>query len=593
MIEITQYSKEIAIALLGEENKRLSSSSELRFGSHGSMSIDLGKGTWYDHETEEGGGMVSLIKKHHGEDVSQFLRSIGVEDLKPVSISNGAVKPQKTYSSSQMQELAKTAELVSRYSDTFCVMRFKGKSIRPFSRLADGTWQMKRPQGLLPLMLSNEGSQDLPYLVVEGEMDHLGARTLYPGIVVCWHGGASAIESSDWSALKDKEVIVWPDNDEPGFKAAKAIKVGLKGIASSTVIIKPPEHFKEKDDLWDEFDRGNPIDIIEYAKTNVYDPGHRVLWQNYGAFKDKNYPEMVWMIENLMARGHLGMLHGSPGHGKSLLTQIMAVCLAAGYDFGHYHIEKPQKVLLVDAEMPPVSLQERFADMMMIFNGEVEKEALIKRVQQNLIIVSHHDQPNGLIPLNTDDGKEWYYNLIDDVNPDCIILDNLLTLMQFEDANSSEEWSKQVNPLLLRMRREDRSVLFLHHSGKSGKQLGSMAKEVILDFVIRIELQNEEDDESVLSLDTNAYESKFKWTFEKTRHFYGQHAFPILWKYSNGILTKDKTDKEMRLDMVADLKNEGLSTKEIATKLNVNVRTVRRDVNKAKDIGTYNDDPEF
>jgi hypothetical protein len=143
------------------------------------------------------------------------------------------------------------------------------------------------------------------------------------------------------------------------------------------------------------------------------------------------------------------------------------------------------------------------------------------------------------------------------------------------------------------MRREDRSVLFLHHSGKSGKQLGSMAKEVILDFVIRIELQNEEDDESVLSLDTNAYESKFKWTFEKTRHFYGQHAFPILWKYSNGILTKDKTDKEMRLDMVADLKNEGLSTKEIATRLNVNVRTVRRDVNKAKDIGTYNDDPEF
>ena len=63
MIEITQYSKEIAIALLGEENKRLSSTAELRFGSHGSMSIDLGKGTWYDHETEEGGGMVSLIQE--------------------------------------------------------------------------------------------------------------------------------------------------------------------------------------------------------------------------------------------------------------------------------------------------------------------------------------------------------------------------------------------------------------------------------------------------------------------------------------------------------------------------------------------------
>lgn len=593
MIEITQYSKEIAIALLGEENKRLSSTAELRFGSHGSMSIDLGKGTWYDHETEEGGGMVSLIKKHHGEDVSQFLRSIGVEDLKPVSISNGAVKPQKTYSSSEMQELAKTAELVSRYSDTFCVMRFKGKSIRPFSRLADGTWQMKRPQGLLPLMLSNEGSQDLPYLVVEGEMAALGARSLYPGIVVCWHGGASAIESSDWSALKDKEVIVWPDNDEPGFKAAKAIKVGLKGIASSTVIVKPPEHFKEKDDLWDEFDRGNPIDIIEYAKTNVYDPGHRVLWQNYGAFKDKNYPEMVWMIENLMARGHLGMLFSPPGQGKSLLSQVLAVCLAAGYDFGHYHIPRPQKVLLIDAEMPPVSLQERFADMMMLFNGEVEKEALIKRVQQNLIIVSHHDQPSGLIPLNTDDGKEWYYNLIDDVNPDFIILDNLLTLMQL-DQNSAEEWVEQVNPLLLRMRREDRSVLFLHHSGKSGKQLGSMAKEVILDFSISQSLVIDEDnDGGILGLDSSIYESRFRWNFEKTRHFYGQHAFPVLWKYSNGILTKDLTDKEMRTQMAAQMKNEGLSNKDIAKELKVNERTVRRDLKTAESIGFIDDEPEF
>ena len=276
------------------------------------------------------------------------------------------------------------------------------------------------------------------------------------------------------------------------------------------------------------------------------------------------------------------------------MSQVLSVCLAAGYDFGHYHIPRPQKVLLIDAEMPPVSLQERFADMMMIFDGEVEKEALIKRVQQNLIIVSHHDQPEGLIPLNTDGGKEWFYNLIDDVNPDKIILDNLLTLMQFEDSNSAEEWSKQVNPLLLRMRREDRSVLFLHHSGKSGKQLGSMSKEVILDFSIRQSLEIDEDDEDgILGLDSSIYESKFKWTFEKTRHFYGQHAYPVLWKYSNGILTKDKTAKESRVEMVAQMKNEGLSNRQIAKELKVSPGTVDNDVKTAKSLDIYSDQPEF
>ena len=62
MIEISHYSKEIAIALLGEENKRLSKANELRYGNNGSLSVDLVKGTWFDHEADEGGGMVlSLI----------------------------------------------------------------------------------------------------------------------------------------------------------------------------------------------------------------------------------------------------------------------------------------------------------------------------------------------------------------------------------------------------------------------------------------------------------------------------------------------------------------------------------------------------
>ncbi len=595
MIDISLHSKEIALELLGMPNKQLSNQNELRFGNKGSLSIDLSKGTFYDHENDTGGGMVALIEQERpGANIPDFLRSIGVSDSKMPPVKSNASKIKaKVYTDQEMKRLAKDCELYSRYTDSFCVMRFEGKNYRPFTKTDEG-WIMKRPKGLLPLLVS-DGDPVLPLLIVEGEKAYQGSTHLYKGVVATWHGGTSSHNKSDWTQLKQREAIIWPDNDKAGFKCAKELKIHLKNIGINTIIAQPPDHFNDKDDLWDAHQRNEQIDIVEYVKEHEFDAGRRVVYQNYGEFKDKDYPEMKWMIEKLFARGHLGMLHGAPGHGKSLITQIMAVCLAAGYDFGHYHIEEPQKVLLIDAEMPPVSLQDRFSKMMLLFDGEIEKEDLIKRVQQNLIIVSHHDQSDeGLIPLNTDDGKEWYYNLINDVDPDFIILDNLLTLMAFEDSNSSEEWSKQVNPLLLRMRREDRSVLFLHHSGKSGKQLGSMAKEVVLDVVIRIELQIDEDDDfGMLSLDTGQYESRFKWTFEKTRHFYGHHAYPVLWKYSNGILTKDKTDKEMRIEVAAELKHSGLSNKEIAAQLKTSERTIRRDLKKATALGLYNENPEF
>ena len=34
---------------------------ELRWGSHGSKAVDLEKGTWFDHENNEGGGLKDLI----------------------------------------------------------------------------------------------------------------------------------------------------------------------------------------------------------------------------------------------------------------------------------------------------------------------------------------------------------------------------------------------------------------------------------------------------------------------------------------------------------------------------------------------------
>ena len=62
-IHFAELIEPVARRLLGEPNARLSNARELRFGTHGSMSIDLKKGTWFDHEDDIGGGVIALI--HH------------------------------------------------------------------------------------------------------------------------------------------------------------------------------------------------------------------------------------------------------------------------------------------------------------------------------------------------------------------------------------------------------------------------------------------------------------------------------------------------------------------------------------------------
>ena len=52
----------VARALLGEPNERLSKPDELRFGTHGSVAVDLAKGTFYDHEANHGGGVLDLVR---------------------------------------------------------------------------------------------------------------------------------------------------------------------------------------------------------------------------------------------------------------------------------------------------------------------------------------------------------------------------------------------------------------------------------------------------------------------------------------------------------------------------------------------------
>jgi putative DNA primase/helicase len=63
---LTSRTAEVAMALLGEPNRQLSSKRELRFGRKGSLAVVVDgtkAGCWYDHENGSGGDLIDLIER--------------------------------------------------------------------------------------------------------------------------------------------------------------------------------------------------------------------------------------------------------------------------------------------------------------------------------------------------------------------------------------------------------------------------------------------------------------------------------------------------------------------------------------------------
>ena len=60
-IDFAAMSKDVATLLLGDPNRSMSRGDKLRFGNKGSLALDINNGTWFDHGSGDGGGIIDLI----------------------------------------------------------------------------------------------------------------------------------------------------------------------------------------------------------------------------------------------------------------------------------------------------------------------------------------------------------------------------------------------------------------------------------------------------------------------------------------------------------------------------------------------------
>lgn len=134
------------------------------------------------------------------------------------------------------------------------------KEVYPYIYATNGTrkeWRwlgFEKPRPIYDLHII-EKKPTRSVILVEGEKTAEAVKLLFPKTnVTTWIGGANGIKATNFSPLRGRSVIFWPDNDQVGFDAMLDINDIIKGYCAETKwIINPvgsPKGWDAADSEW-------------------------------------------------------------------------------------------------------------------------------------------------------------------------------------------------------------------------------------------------------------------------------------------------------------------------------------------------------
>jgi hypothetical protein len=330
----------VAKAVWGEPNARLSTRHDMRFGTNGSKSVDLRKGVWRDHETDEGGGVLDLLRITKGLTTAgafKFLEELGVHMPRR---DEPAPPPPR-------------ARIVAEYdyhdaqgNVVFQVVRMDPKDFRQRKPDRMGGWEWgAKGVPLVPYRLPeliDDLAAERRVFIVEGEkaVDYLRAHGIP---ATCNPMGAKKWRPDFGGYFKGADIIIAPDNDKAGREHGDLVAEALKGVAQKIRILDPQGPEKAGLDDWV---AANSVEALEGMLKAAYEPGKAPFKSRYGALTLKDIratrPAFKWVVKHVIPENSFGAINGQPACGKSFLSLDLAfhVAVLARMDpdttwFGH------------------------------------------------------------------------------------------------------------------------------------------------------------------------------------------------------------------------------------------------------------------
>jgi putative DNA primase/helicase len=300
--------------------------------------------------TEAADGKV-LIRCHAGCDYRSIVKAVGLETTELFPASNGR-KPMTQRGQQQ-------PEAVYDYHDErgnlrFQVVRFPGKQFR--QRRPNGAsgweWNLKAVDRVLYRLpeVTAAVKRGEQIFIVEGEKD--ADRLCSLGFIATTNaGGAGQWQDNYTEVLAGADVVIFPDNDEPGRKHGKEVAESLRDTARTVKVIRLPG-LDDKGDVSDWLNAGGSIEKLQEIVAGtpaVFGRTPSVL-----RLADVEREETVWLWHERIPLGKLTLVEGDPGLGKSWLTLVLAANITKGWplpDDGDNPIPRePANVILLSAE---------------------------------------------------------------------------------------------------------------------------------------------------------------------------------------------------------------------------------------------------
>jgi hypothetical protein len=285
-----------------------------------------------------------------------------------------------------------------------------------------------------------------------------------------------------------------------------------------------------------------------------------------GDFLKLELPQREFIISPILAKSGLAMIYAYRGVGKTFVALEITMAVAYGDKFLNFEVPIPRRVLYIDGEMPASTIQDRLA---VIEKRKQPNPAMI----EPLIITP--DLQNEIMPNLSDiEGQEQVEPYVEQA--DLIVVDNISTLCGSGKENDAESWIP-IQQWALSLRKRGKSILFIHHAGKSGAQRGTSKREDILDTVIK--LRHPADYEPDMG-------ACFELHFEKARGIVGDEVKPLKCTLKDDGWETEPLERSTYQQVVQLLK-DGYKQCQIAKELCLSPGQVSKHAKKAKELGDY------
>jgi len=267
------------------------------------------------------------------------------------------------------------------------------------------------------------------------------------------------------------------------------VVLGMVGliVGKRVKVAQPPAEFKEKDDLYDAYERGDFKDskaLEDYIiNLEIVRPKGALYFQTVNEIMEK-MTEPDWLVDRCIERATVTSIFGAPKSGKSFIAIAMACSIASGKDFYGFD------TMLYLAGEGHTAVARRIKSYEQFYGRSLEKAPLLISNRGSRI---GDDAEFAMLQEVCRDIEREHGNV------GMIIVDTLARNYGLNE-NSTEDMNKFIQRIDELKEEFQASMVIVHHTGhgSNGRARGSSVLPAALDYEFKVERDKNSDDKAMM-----------------------------------------------------------------------------------------------